>query len=126
MAAWEKEREILEWRSAIEGHNAQPPVEAEERIELRLMLTTNEGKLQYRGTDQKEFEVLSQKADLSRFLARYEEGGLMMDAASELLWNALVQNWNVTDDLRFRLDSVETCRLLHRSSMCRRPVPLLR
>ncbi len=114
MAQWEREREISEWHHAVAGHNGKPPAEVSERLEFRLMLTSNEGRLQFREVGGTEFFFLTEKADLTRFLERHEEGSLLMDAASEVLWNALVQNWNVTDDFRFRLDSEETCRMIHR------------
>ena len=114
MAAWEWEREISEWHHSVDAYNVQPPAELNERVQFRLMLTSNEGRLQFREIGKSEWVVLNQKADLQRFLERHEEGSLLMDAASEILWSALVQNWNVTDDFRFRLDSEETCRMIHR------------
>ncbi len=114
MGAWEKEHEVLTWRNQVQQYVSAPPAEEVEAVELRLVVTTNEAKLQYRVGEEKEFQLLSQKGDLSRLMERFEEGGLRMDAASELIWGALVQNWNVTDDLRFRFESEETCRLFNR------------
>ncbi|MFV1995067.1 MAG: ATP-dependent helicase, partial [Verrucomicrobiales bacterium] len=114
MAAWEWEREVLSWRQDGGRHNGRPIPEEEEGSEVRLVLTTNEGRLQFRMAGEQEFTILNQKADLNRFMARRDDGGLLLDGPSEVLWEALVQNWNVTDDLRFRLDSQDTCRVLHR------------
>ena len=114
MGAWEKEHELLTWRSQIEKFVKTPPSDEVEQIRLRLVVTTNEAKLEYSTEGEGEFTVLSQKGDLARFMERFEEGGLHMDPISEVIWFALVQNWNVTDDLRFRFDSEEACRLFNR------------
>ncbi|MEM8953468.1 MAG: DEAD/DEAH box helicase [Verrucomicrobiota bacterium] len=114
MRAWERENEIRGWREQVGEVNAEAPVEGPEAIEFRLMVTTNEGRLQYRMRSEDEFVTLGQTGDLHRLQERFEEGALRMSAASELLWSALVQNWNVTDELRFRLESEETCQLFNR------------
>ena len=48
MGAWEKEHEILTWRNQMEGYVAEAPPEEAERVRLRLVITTNEAKLQIR------------------------------------------------------------------------------
>ncbi|MEM7147795.1 MAG: DEAD/DEAH box helicase [Verrucomicrobiota bacterium] len=114
MRAWERENEVRGWREQVGVVNAEEPMEEPETVEFRLMVTTNEGRLQYRTGPEDEFVTLGQKGDLHRLQERFEDGALRMSAASELIWSALVQNWNVTDELRFRLESEETCRLFNR------------
>ena len=86
LESWECERQVAEWSERI-GRFAEaagagdPPVEGE----LRLLITTNEARLQWREGGEGDFATLDTAAILE-LLERHDSGLLTLGEGSDLLW----------------------------------------
>ncbi|MEM7698315.1 MAG: DEAD/DEAH box helicase, partial [Verrucomicrobiota bacterium] len=116
MAEWERQREVSEWRYRVEVFDKRPPDDPIEAVEFRLRITTREARLMVQEGDNQAFEKITTEESFERFEERYAQGGLRMDAASELLWSKFLHaaRQEESQDGGLSLDRYENCRLLNR------------
>ncbi|MEX2577749.1 MAG: DEAD/DEAH box helicase [Verrucomicrobiales bacterium] len=116
MAEWERRREISEWRYRVEVFEKRPQEDIVESVEFRLRISTREARLMLKKGADGEFGRITEEEDFQRLQERYTNGGLRMDAASELLWSKFIHaaaKENAPDG-GLSLDRIENCRLLNR------------
>lgn len=116
MAEWERRREISEWRYQVEVFEKRPPEDLVESIEFRLRISTREARLLVKRGNENEFTRVTEEDDFEKLEERYTNGGLRMDAASELLWSKFIHAAAKEEsaDGGLSLDRLENCRLLNR------------
>ncbi len=115
MEEWERHREESEWRYQVEVFEKRPSEDAIENVEFHLRISTREARLMVkRGTS--EFVRISEEDEFVKLQDRYANGGLRMDAGSEILWSKfiLASTQEDTADGGLGLDNIENCRLLNR------------
>ena len=116
MAEWERRREESEWRYQVEVFEKRPAEDSVESVEFRLRISTREARLMARKGEDSEFERISDPDEFERLQERYSNGGLRMDAASEILWSKFIYaalHEEATDG-GLSLDRLDNCRLLNR------------
>ncbi len=116
MASWERRREESEWRYQVEVFEKRPTEEPVELVEFRLRISTREARLMVRSGGEGGFERVAEVEQFARLEERYANGGLRMNAASEILWSKFIHAAakQESNDGGLSLDRIENCRLLNR------------
>ncbi len=115
MEEWERRREESEWRYQVEVFEKRPAEDAIENVEFHLRISTREARLMVkRGSA--DFTRISEADEFEKLQERYSNGGLRMEAGSEILWSKfiLAANQEEGSDGGLSLDNIENCRLLNR------------
>lgn len=133
MRSWEWEKEIQRWRDRISDVVRQPPPLVAETVDLRLMITTTEAKLQVctqeerlapavaeadesTGEESAEgapFEVVTSKEDIDALVTKYAQGALRFSPVANVLWPHYLQHWETTGSPQIRLDQRRGAELLN-------------
>ena len=124
MAAWENEQEVGDWQERVEALNDQPEMPEEKSGAFRMMVTTNEARLQWRA-DGGEEEVFTglEKPELAQLVDLHEQGALRLDPTSELLWVHYLAHRQQRGMDEVRLESETNCRFLnHLFNRLRSPI----
>ena len=116
MEEWERRREESEWRYQVEVFEKRPIEDGVEGIEFRLRISTREARLMVKRDGEEEFSRIANEEDYESLQERYTNGGLRMDAGSEILWSKfnLAVDPDEGTDGGLTLDNIENCRLLNR------------
>jgi hypothetical protein len=116
MEEWERRREESEWRYQVEVFEKRPAEDLVENVEFRLRISTREARLMVKKGNSEEFEKITEDSEFEFLEERYSNGGLRMDAASEILWSKFINAANHEDstDGGLSLDRLENCRFLNR------------
>ena len=116
MEEWERRREESEWRYQVEVFEKRPIEDGVEGIEFRLRISTREARLMVKRDREEEFSRIANEEDYESLQERYTNGGLRMDAGSEILWSKfnLAVDPDEGTDGGLTLDNIENCRLLNR------------
>ncbi|MEM7603079.1 MAG: ATP-dependent helicase, partial [Verrucomicrobiota bacterium] len=116
MAEWERRREESEWRYQVEVFEKRPTEDGVEGIEFRLRISTREARLMIKKGESESFERVSEGDEYEHLQERYANGGLRMDAASEILWSKFLYAASHEDDSDggLSLDRLDNCRFLNR------------
>ncbi|MEM9016200.1 MAG: DEAD/DEAH box helicase, partial [Verrucomicrobiota bacterium] len=116
MLEWERRREESEWRYRVEVFEKRPAEESVELVEFRLRISTREARLMVRSGDDQEFHRVSDEEEYDRLQEKYANGGLRMDAASEILWSKFLHaaHHEESGDGGLSLDRIDNCRFLNR------------
>ncbi|MCB1092884.1 MAG: ATP-dependent helicase, partial [Verrucomicrobiae bacterium] len=116
MARWEKEREVSEWRYTVDVFDQRPPDDGVESVEFRLRIGAREARLMWRREGEESFQRVSTGEEFEWLRERYANGGLRMNAASDLLWSKFLKASanEETEDGGLNLDRPENGRLLNR------------
>lgn len=116
MASWERRREESEWRYQVETFEKRPAEEAVESVEFRLRISTREIRLMVRTNGEGDFDRVGDAEQFSRLEERYANGGLRMNAGSEIVWSKFIHAAAKAEstDGGLSLDRIENCRLLNR------------
>lgn len=93
MRAWEKERELAAWQARLD-RVITAPVVPPRPLELRLMVTTREAKLQQRPPGQGAFETVTGELEVTRLRQSLAQGMLLLDDASESLFSQWCGYWS--------------------------------
>ena len=109
MSDWEQEREIASWYDRIERVNDRPPQREPIQGEFRLVSTINEARIEAREGDG-EWYALREKQEIERLLDFYRDSALMVDAASQILWEHFLSFYNEHGETGLDLDEEESCR----------------
>ena len=119
LMSWEYEREVARWSERI-GAFAEGAGPDCDRMagELRLEVTTNEARLQWKGQDEESFVTLESPGILD-LIDKHDAGRLELDGDSDLLWASYLNYRGKagTEDIRLELEFA--CR------PCTRPAPML-
>jgi len=114
--AWEKQRELDEWRARISDVTDEPPPAAPQNLVLRLMVMPNEARLQIghpgTGDEKTVFQNLAGEDELRELAERHTKGAVKFDGASDLLWMRLSERLLTSGLTSLRLDDVESCQIL--------------
>lgn len=113
MAAWENEQEVSDWQDRVEALNDQAPPPDVQPGAFRMMVTTNEARLQWRADGEDEVFTGLEKVELAALVERHEAGALKLDQASELLWVHYLAHRQQRGVDEVRLDSETNCRFLN-------------
>ncbi len=122
LRAWEREREVSQWRRTMGFADERPGSEEVTNGEFLLRIGGREGRLLWKKDAVESFGAVKDLEAFEMLKEHYENGGLRLDAASELLWTSLLgmaaEMEARRDDDEFdggvRLDRIEDCRLLNR------------
>lgn len=116
IAEWEKRREESEWRYRVEVFEKRPSDDAVEAVEFRLRISTREARLMVRRGNSEAFERITEEDDFENLQDRYSNGGLRMDAASEILWSKFLYaaHHEESTEGALSLDRIDNCRFLNR------------
>ncbi len=140
MRSWVWEREVQSWKDRISDVVRQPsPIEAE-TVDLRLLITTTEAKLQSRSVDVEpdesvdseseegsgaeesaepggetklSFETFASKDDVEALVTKYAQGALRFSSVANLLWAHYLQHWETSGSPEIRLDQRRGVELLN-------------
>ena len=113
MAAWENEQEVGDWQERVELLLDQPEAPSSISGAFRMMVTTNEARLQWRAEGEEEVFTGLEKVELAQLVEQHEKGGIELDAASELLWVYYLAHRQQRGMDEVRLDSETNCRFLN-------------
>lgn len=116
MAEWERRREESEWRYQVEVFEKRPAEDGVESVEFRLRISTREARLMVKKGEVEGFERVAENEEFEHLQERYANGGLRMDAASEILWSKFLLAASHEDDSDggLSLDRLDNCRFLNR------------
>ena len=117
MSEWEQEREIASWYERIESVNERPPQELPVEVELRIIATMNEARLQARekvGTEDGAWYSVAEKPEIERLRSLYRDSALRMNASSQILWEEFISYLDRTNDAKLDLDDEEACSIMNR------------
>ncbi len=116
MAEWERRREESEWRYQVEVFEKRPAEDGVENIEFRLRISTREARLMIKKSSDENFERITDSEGYEHLQERYANGGLRMEAASEILWSKFLYAASHEDDSDggLSLDRLDNCRFLNR------------
>ncbi|MDB6133741.1 MAG: Non-specific serine/threonine protein kinase [Verrucomicrobiales bacterium] len=99
MRAWEREREMAAWQARVD-RVIMAPVTPPRHLELRLLLTTREAKLQQRVPGQHppgDYENIVGEVDLGKLRQAQAQGQLLLDDVSESLVSQWAGYWSAGD-----------------------------
>lgn len=113
MSEWEQEREVAAWYDRIESVNERPPQEQPVLVELRLVATMNEARIQAREKGGQWYPI-SEKPEIERLRSLYQVSALRMDPPSQILWEEFNSYMNRTNEPRLDLDDEEACGIMNR------------
>lgn len=113
MSEWEQEREVAAWYDRIESVNERPPQELPILVELRLVATMNEARIQAREKGGQWYPI-SEKPEIERLRSLYQLSALRMDPSSQILWEEFNSYMNRTNEPRLDLDDEEACGIMNR------------
>jgi hypothetical protein len=113
MSEWEREREVAAWYDRIESVNERPPQEQPVNVELRLLATMNEARMQAR-EEGGEWYMVSEKPEIERLRGLYLDSALRMDSASQVLWEEFNSYFDLTNEPRLDLDDESACGIMNR------------
>jgi hypothetical protein len=114
MADWEQEREVAAWYDRIEQVNERPPQDAPIHVAYRLVATINEARLEVKEANSSLWKQLREKNEISHYSDLYREGALLMDAASQTLWEHFLSFHRDHGDTTLDFDQEESCRFMNR------------
>lgn len=140
LRAWEREREMAAWQARLDRIVKAPP-RPPRRVELRVMLTTREARLQQRSAEppaaglngsakEEAFETISGELELARLKQAQESGLVVLDEISEPLFTQWCGYWQTfaAPAPVLRLDEASarefTGRLLRQPALASRMVTL--
>lgn len=111
---WEQEQAEEEWRKTVFGFE-EPAGERSESLELRLLLTSSEARLQWRAAGSEDrFRTIKERENLDDFAKRRAAGALHLDGPSALIWENMQAVTEDTEGVSIRLDSAERASILNR------------
>jgi len=113
MREWEQEREVAAWYERIESVNERPPQEQPLEVELRLIASMNEARIQAREPGG-QWYTLAEKPEIERLRGLYQDSALRMDSSSQILWEEFNSYMNQTNEARLDLDDESACRIMNR------------
>lgn len=113
MSEWEKEREVAAWYDRIESVNERPPQERPVTVELRLIATMNEARMQARESSG-EWYTVAEKPEIERLRSLYNDSALRMDSSSQILWEEFNSYLDITNEARLDLDDESACSIMNR------------
>lgn len=116
MEEWERRREESEWQYRVEVFEKRPADDVVEQVEFRLRISSREARLMVQKGSEQSFEKVSEDDEFDHLIERYSNGGLRMDAASEILWSKFINAATHEDatDGGLTLDRIDNCRFLNR------------
>ena len=106
LMSWEYEREVADWSERIGAFAGGKSPDAERTSgELRLEITTNEARLQWKGADEDSFVTL-ESSGILELIDKHDSGRLELDGDSDLLWASYLNYRGKagTEDIRLELD----------------------
>lgn len=114
MKEWEREKAEEEWRQTVCAF-AEVDLDDPQHLDIRLLLTTSEARLQWRETGTEAFDTITQKADLARLRELHQNGALRLDGASGLVWEEFIGALGEEEEaITLRLESSEQAAVLNR------------
>ena len=113
LEVWERQREVASWNASIHTFTATPPDASRRTATYRLLVTTDDVRLQEKTGDDTEFETITTPAEYAEILAALEGGQLELDPASELVLRHFQHHWNEEAKLEFDLRDPNGGRLLN-------------
>ena len=113
MKAWEREKEIEQWKSWFRQLDGQAPVSEPGVLELRLAVFTDEARLQWRTDARAEFAELKQ-AQAKKLAGQFEQGTLTIEAHSLPLWSATYKPWHYESWWSFKYSNAAARPALNR------------
>jgi SNF2-related domain/Helicase conserved C-terminal domain len=96
MRAWEKERELAAWQARLD-RVIMAPVLPPRALELRLLVTTREARLQQRAPGIGTFETVNGELEVTRLRQTLASGMLLLDDGSESLFSQWCAYWGSGD-----------------------------
>ncbi|MGA0845936.1 MAG: DEAD/DEAH box helicase, partial [Luteolibacter sp.] len=114
MADWEQEREVAAWYERIEQVNERPPQDEPVTVSFRLVATINEARMEVRDARAAFWSQIREKNEIAHYLALHHEGALLMDAASQTLWEHFLSFHREQGDTTLDFDQEESCRFMNR------------
>ncbi|MFT5466331.1 MAG: hypothetical protein ACI8UO_001430 [Verrucomicrobiales bacterium] len=114
LSEWERQQAEEAWRQTVFGYE-EPANDTADAMELRLLLTTTEARLQWReaGSDGR-FMTVSDRGELGRFAKHREAGALHFDGGSALIWENFLVATEESEGVTLRLASAERAAILNR------------
>ncbi|MEM7015640.1 MAG: ATP-dependent helicase, partial [Verrucomicrobiota bacterium] len=110
---WEEEQAEEAWKQTVYGYD-EPELQRVEELELRLMLTTSEARLQLRAEGSEDrFQLVKERENLDELIAKHAQGRLRLDGASALIWESFVGALGETEGVTVRLDTPERARVMN-------------
>ncbi len=92
MRAWEREREMASWQARVD-RVITAPVLPPRALEVRLLVTTREAKLQQRAPGTGSFETVNGEVETGKLRQALGQGGLLLDGVSESLFSQWCGYW---------------------------------
>lgn len=93
MQDWEREKQIAQWKTWFQDFDAAAPVSEPGVLELRLVVATEEARLQWRTQVDTAFADLKQ-AQAKRLAEQFGQGALSISPESLPLWSATYKPWH--------------------------------
>ncbi len=121
MSEWEREREVSEWYDRIEAVIERPPQGDDLEVSLRIMATINEAHFEWTEGEWDfseglgdEWLQIRERSDIEELLGFYERSALVMNSASRILFQSLLDYYEKSGSLVFDLDQAGACSVLNR------------
>jgi hypothetical protein len=112
MKAWERGKEIEQWRANLANASLAPAHEPEP-VEFRLMILPAQARLQWKARTEKEFKNIKQ-THLRRMVEEYRSGKLPITRESMPLWLALYQPYDFHTACHLDFDAPEAAKAIGR------------
>jgi len=96
MRAWEKDREMAAWQARLD-RVIMAPVLPPRPLELRLLVTTRDAKLQQRAPGPGTYETVNGELEVTRLRQTLAQGMLLLDDTSESLFSQWCAYWGSGD-----------------------------
>lgn len=110
---WEEEQAEEAWKQTVYGYD-EPELQRVDALELRLMITTSEARLQLRTTGSEDrFQSIKEREELDDLIAKHAQGRLRLDGASALIWESFIGALGESEGITVRLDTPERARVLN-------------
>jgi len=120
MSQWERRREILRWHNWFRTFRGQAPAAEEGVLELRLVVLSEQARLEWRTDPNGAFAELKQR-HAKTFAEKFERGELEIQAESLPLWGATFKPWHYDSWWSFDYSNMTARPVLNR--LLRMPLP---
>ena len=92
MRAWEREREMAAWQARVD-RVITAPVLPPRALEMRLLVTTRDAKLQSRAPGKGSYETVVGEVEVGKLRQSLEQGNLILDDVSESIFSQWCGYW---------------------------------